>query len=211
MEASRRTVGELRELSQEYASYSRSRGGLGNVLGGVAGLIIFAALWLLGPGGVMAVITVGLTVAWLVGKEVIRQRIYRPFGEAREAWPEAQRRGHLVTVGLITAVLAVFLVMIVAHSLITSGPWSVAAPYALFCLVTPWIAWRYLRTANELMVGVYLLFSYAITSAGFTPDRLITVALLPGYAALLVIFGLREHRQFKALALRLRPGSAARP
>ncbi len=122
MESPRRTVGELRELSQEYASYSRSRGGLGNVLGGVAGLVIFAALWLLGRGGVMAGITVGLTVAWLVGKEVIRQRIYRPFGEAREAWPEAQRRGHLVTVGLITAVLAVFLVMIIAHSLTTSGP-----------------------------------------------------------------------------------------
>lgn len=210
MEASRRTVGELRELSQEYASYSQSRGGLGNVLGGVAGLLIFAALWLLGPGVVMAVITVGLTMAWLVGKEVIRQRLYRPFGEAREAWPEDQRRCHLGAVGLITAALAVFLVMIIAHSLTTGAPWSVTAPYALFCLVTPWIAWRYLRTTNELVVGFYLLFSCAITSAGFTPDRLITVALLPAYAALLVIFGLREHRQFQDLAHRLRSGSAAR-
>src|SRR5437588_7925306 len=92
---SARSIAELQQVTQEYASYSQSRGGLGNVLGGVVGLISFAALSLLG-GVVLAVLSVGLTVTWLVGKEIIRHRLYRIFGDAQEMWSASQRRGHAI-------------------------------------------------------------------------------------------------------------------
>ena len=199
-----RSIVEMQQLTQEYASFSQSRSGLGNVLGGVAGLIAFAAMWLLGRGAATAVVTVGATIAWLVGKEIIRRRLYRPFGDAREAWPATQRRQHVFGVSIIAAVLAVFAVMIVVHAVLTKASWTIFVPYLIFCFVTPWIAWRYLRTINEFMVGLFLLFASAITSAGFVPDRLIFTAILPLYSVTLIAVGLREHRQFQTLAARLR-------
>jgi hypothetical protein len=203
-ETATRSITELQLVTQEYASFSQSRGGLGNVLGGVAGLAAFAAMWLIGPGLVAAVLTAGMTLAWLAGKEIIRRRLYRPFGEARETWPATQRRRRAIAVSIIAAVLAAFAVLLALHVLLERTAWSLALPYLVFCFVTPWLAWRYLRTENELMVGFFLLFVSAITSAGFVPDRLLFSAILPLYSALLIVIGLREHRQFQALAARLR-------
>jgi hypothetical protein len=199
-----RSIAEMQQLTQEYASFSQSRSGLGNVLGGVAGLLAVAAMWLFGPGVAAAVLTVGGTVAWLVGKEIIRARLYRPFGDAREIWPASQRREHLVAVALVAVVLAAFAVLIGLHLLFATPAWSKGLPYLAFCLVTPLIAWRYLRTITELMVGVFLLFACAISAAGFMPDRVLFTAILPAYSILLIGVGLKEHRQFQALAVRLR-------
>ena len=206
---STRSIAEMQQLTQEYASFSQSRSGLGNVLGGVAGLISFAAMWLLARGVVMAVLTVGVTVAWLGGKEIIRRRLYRPFGDARENWPASERRKHAIGVSVIAAVLAAFAIMIMVHALLTKTPWSIVLPYLIFCLVTPWIAWRYLRTINEFMVGFYLLFASAITVAGFVPSLLVFAAVLPLYSIALIAVGWKEHRQFRALAARLRARSEA--
>ena len=203
-ETASRSLAEIQQLTREYASFSQRRSGLGNVLGGVAGVLIFLALWLLGPGAVTAAITLGLTVVWLVGKEVIRQRLYRPFGDAREFWPEPERRSHRIIVCVLAIFLAGFAVAIVVHTVTASASWAIAVPYLLFCLVTPWITWRYLRTANEGVVGLYLLFASAVTCAGFVPDPLLFAAILPLYSVLLIGLGLREHRQFQQVAVGLR-------
>jgi hypothetical protein len=163
-----------------------------------------AAMWLLKPGLIAAVLTVGVTVVWLVGKEIIRRRLYRPFGDASETWPPSQRRRHLIGVSFVATGLAVLAVLIVLHVLFYRGAWSTGLPYLVFCLVTPWIAWRYLRTDNELMVGLFLLFASAITSAGFVPDLALFTAILPLYSVILITVGTKEHRQFQALAARLR-------
>src|SRR5579864_4476036 len=105
----------MQQLTQEYASFSQSRSGLGNVLGGVAGLIVSIAIALRWHGPVVAALTVGVTVAWLVGKEIIRRRFYRPFGEAREIWPASQRREHVVGVSVFVVVLAAFAILLVVH------------------------------------------------------------------------------------------------
>lgn len=196
------TIEEAQRLTRDYASFSRSRSGLGNVLGGSAGLVSFAAFYVLGRGVFVAGLTVGLTLLWLVGKEVLRRRLYRPCGEAQESWLAAQKRSHMIYVGIITASLLGFAVAIVVQSII-AGPQGPGVSYLLFCLVTPPIAWRYLRTANELMVGFYLLFFCAVTSAGYVPDILIA-AVLPLYALILIGVGLREHVQFQRLVAQLR-------
>lgn len=205
-----RSIAELQHLTQEYASFSQSRSGLGNVLGGVTGLASFLAIWLLGRGLATTAITIGLTLAWLVGKEVLRRQIYRPFGDARETWPAPQRRAHALYAGLITLLLAIFAVAVVVHAWQVKTPLRVSASYFAFCLVTPWIMWRYLRTLNEFMVGFYLLFACAVTGAGFVPDLLVVGAILPLYSVLLITLGLKEHRQFQELSARLRRPEEAR-
>lgn len=199
-----RSIAEMQQLTHEYASFSQSRSGLGNVLGGAAGLIAFAAIWLLGHGLLAAALVIGATALWLVGKEIIRSRLYRPFGNACETWPPNQRRGHVATVALIAAVLAAFMGVILARTLSGVTPWSIGLPYLIFCVVTPWVAWRYLRTINEFMVGFYLLFASAIVGAGFSPSLLLFGAIVPLYSLMLIALGLKEHRQFQQLAGRLR-------
>jgi len=89
----RETIAALQRLTREYASFSRSRSGLGNVLGGVCSLLAFAADWALGTSSLAAAITVSLTLMWLVGKEIIRRRIYQgcpgrwPGPTCSSAWP----------------------------------------------------------------------------------------------------------------------------
>jgi hypothetical protein len=156
-------------------------------------------MWFLGAGPLTAAITVGLTALWLIGKEVLRQRLYRSFGEAREIWSAEQRRGHLRTVGFMTIALAIFAVILVVHALQQGLSWPVF-PYLAFCFIAPAIVWRWLRTTNELLVGFYLLFDCAITCAGFVPDRLFLLALIPLYAILMILAGIQEHRQFQALS-----------
>lgn len=202
-----RSIVEMQQLTQEYASFSQSRGGLGNVLGGLAGVIVFAAMWILGRGIVTAVLTMGLTVLWLSGKEIIRWRLYQAFGDAREVWPTIQRRTHMIVVAILTVILVGGGVVILVRALALTTPWRIAVPYLIFCLATPWIAWRYLRTVNELMVGFYLLFASAVTSAGFVPDRLVFAAILPLYSLTLIVLGVKEHRQFQELVARLRARS----
>ena len=204
IETSTRSLAEMQHVTREYASFSQSRGGLGNVLGGVAGLIGFAALWLLGRGVALAALAVGLTAAWLVGKELIRRRFYRPFGDAREIRSAAHRRSHVIAAALMPVGLVAFVALPVGQARSITPPWSLPLPYLIACLVSPWIVWRYLRTDNEIVVGFYLLAMSAMTSAGVVPDRLLFGVILPLYSVMLIGLGVKEHRQFQALAARLR-------
>lgn len=200
VESQVRTIAEMRRLTEEYASFSRSRGGLGNVLGGVAGLAVFGAIWLFGGNVLTAILSIVLTAVWLVGKELIRGRLYRRFGQAREVWTGAPRRGHQIIVSIFTLLLLGFAVWIVADGWLAKP--AVAFPYLIFCLLAPLIAWRYLYTTHDMVIGFGLLFLCAVTASGHTPFLLAQVAV-PVYAVAMIVLGLAEHRQFQALAVRL--------
>ncbi len=201
----RDTIVEVQGLTREYASYSRSRGGLANVLGGVVGLVVFGAIWLFGGNPATAALTAGLTIVWLIGKEVIRRRLYRGFGEAREVWTGSSRNTHRFTALILTVALLVCAALLVATGWATK---PVAWPYLVGCLVTPWILWRYLYTIHETMIGFGLLFMCAITASGHTP-ALLGLAFVPAYAAAMIPLGLAEHRQFRALQTRLHARAGA--
>jgi hypothetical protein len=98
------TLERVQQLTQDYASYSQSRNGLGKVLGGVVGLIVALANGLIGPGWLTASLTIGLTIAWLISKEVIRRHFYQRFGEARERWVNDARRMHIGQVAFVLLV-----------------------------------------------------------------------------------------------------------
>lgn len=198
-EASPRTMDEVQALTRGYASYSQRRSGLGNVLGGAVGLIAFSLMWLLGPRPVTTALSIGLTIAWLIGKELLRNRLYRRFGQAREVWSPADRRHHVIWVGLLALCLLGFAAFIVAKGDATRPG---ALSYFVFCLITPPIAWRFLRTIPELMVGFGLLFMDAVVASGHEPVFYIML-WVPLYSLTLISLGLTEHRQFGVLATQL--------
>lgn len=198
-ETYRSTLAEMQKLTRQYASYSQSRSGLGNVLGGTVGVVVFFGVWLLGAGAAAATLTVGLTAVWLAGKEIIRRRLYRRFGQAQEIWTNPARRTHKIYVGGLALLLAGFAIAIIAAGFLTKPQgW----PYLIFCLVTPLVAWWLLRTVNELVIGFGLLFMCAITASGHMP-MLLGLLIVPCYGVALIGLGLAEHRQFQALAAQL--------
>ncbi len=201
-----RAIADLQQVTREYASFSRSRAGLGNVLGGIVGLVVFGAILLFGGSALTATLAIGLTVGWLVGKETIRRRLYRRFGMAQETWSGSPRKTHRVAVLILTPLLLAFAAWIVATGWLSKP--AVAVPYLVFCLATPWIAWRLLYTYNEIIIGCGLLFMCAVTASGHTPD-LLGLAIVPCYAAAMIPLGLAEHRQFRALETRLRARGGA--
>src|SRR5262249_26775910 len=106
-------IEKRQELSQEYASYSQSRGGLSKGLGGIVGIAVILTGTILGGGAITAVVTIGGTLLWLVGKEWIRAHIYRPFGDAQEIWSPQKRREQwritLFVVGISVLIFAVYI------------------------------------------------------------------------------------------------------
>jgi hypothetical protein len=198
------TLERVQQLTQDYASYSQSRNGLGKVLGGVVGLIVALANGLIGPGWLTASLTIGLTVAWLISKEVIRRHFYQRFGEARERWVNDARRMHIGQVAFVLLVaVGATLGFIALGGLAHSQGWI----YVFFVLVMPWVAWRYLRSADEFTVGVFLLCASAVTGAGgaYGPIYSSWWTLMSTWAAMcslwLLSSGMREHRQFRKLEI----------
>ncbi|WP_338257233.1 hypothetical protein [Dictyobacter halimunensis] len=194
-----RRTEEVQRLTQEYASYSQSRNGLGNVLGGVVGLIIVLLNGLVGPGFWTAVLTIGLTFGWLVGKEIIRHRVYLSLGMARELWSPRERKYHTWSVLFVALIsIGVCVVFILLGGPTKPQGWL----YLFFVALMPWISWRYLRTSNEFVVGVFLLCACAVTSAGGSYGLLGWWWV--GLVALLMVYaGIVEHRRYGRLVAQL--------
>lgn len=204
-EAQSQSLVEVQKVTSEYASYSQSKNGLGNLLGGVVVLIVYLLNALLGHGWLTTLLTIVLTIGWLVGKEVIRQRLYRRFGMAQERWPEKMRRSHLLS-AIFTTICIAFVWGVFLLKLYLS-PWMWL--FALLSVVlTPWIGWRYLRGTNEFVVGTFLLIACIVVSAGgvFQPTSLEGwggTLLFPLTGLIMIIGGFNEHRAFQKLAARL--------
>ncbi len=196
-------LAEVERLAEEYASYSMSKGGLANVLGGIAGIVIYLLNGLLGRGIWTTVLTIALTISWLVGKELLRAFLYRPFGEAREKWSEGQRRSQMwMAVPLILA--AVILWVIFWYGYFTGIVPVIRLVLGLAVAASmPWVAWRYFHNLDEMMVGAFLLMSCALVSVGSLLgeglEAWTVAAWMPLYALILLLRGLDEHRRFRHL------------
>ena len=204
-----RNVERVQQLAEEYASYAASRSGLGNVLGGVAGLVIYLINGIVGRSLWTTIVTIGLTLLWLVGKEIIRHRVYQSFGEARERWSQRQRRNHflwailttLATIGIwVWLCLTFILVHIITLFQLILG--------LTFATSMPWIVWRYLHNEDELAVGIFLLLCCTIVSVGtaLVPqgwEGWVGSSWVAIYALILLLRGLEEHRRFRQLARQL--------
>ena len=205
-------IRQRQQLTEAYASFSRSRGGLGKVLGGVVGLVVIMTGTLLGGSLVTALLTIGATLIWLVGKEIIRDRIYQPLGSVQEVWPQDKRREHLMFTGFVGLIAAgVTLFVILNGQLGAPQTWV----YLAFVVAMPFLTWRFLRTPMEFIVGVFLLAACAVHGAGgaytLIPSAWTLHTLGPVAATwspfigsfVLIAVGLREHRDFQKLAAQM--------
>lgn len=202
MDSSRR----LQELVTRYASYSQTHSGLGNVLGGGVGLLVFVLVALLPPGGLTAGLVLGLSAAWLVGKPVLRRRLYQPLGAASEQWTPAARRQHIWLVICLSALLFLGLVYfaLVGHVFSHPREW----PYVPFIFAAPLLTWWFLRTASEAVMGFGVFFIDAIACTAHRPF-LLGRAIVPAYGITLIGVGWQEHRNFRDLMGQLRGRTVA--
>lgn len=192
-------IEEMQRLTRAYAKFGQRCNGLGNVLGGLAGLIAYLVGGFYGAGAVTALVTIGLTIAWLVGKQMIRARLYRSFGEARERWPKWRVAVQVVLVVYVSGFVAAVLLFC----------WKMGGfseprfwPYVIFTAAVPWVVWRYLRTWYEFFIGVFLLCACAVTSGGGAYS-LADSGYVVLFAGVMILIGMIEHFRYRKLAERL--------
>lgn len=208
-----RQAEQVQRLAEEYASYSVSKSGLGNVLGGIVGLAIYLINGLVGRSLWTTFLTIGLTIVWLGGKEILRARLYRTFGAVQEI-PTADAKKLLPWImGInVFATLGIWVLAWIAflNPSLNIGP--IRLIVALICATSmPWLSWRYIHTLDEFMVGFFLFICCAITSLGsaMIPSGVegwLGTLWVPLYALLLFARGLVEHRAFHHLVRQLQVG-----
>jgi hypothetical protein len=191
-----------------------SKSGLANVLGGIAGIVIYLLNGLLGRGIWTTVLTIALTLSWLAGKELLRTFLYRPFGKAQEKWSEGQRRGQVVLARFFILIAVMLWFMFWDGYFLGKIPLIRLVLGLAVATSTPWIAWRYLHNIDEIMVGAFLLICCALVSVGSVLgqglDAWMGAAWMPLYSLVLLWRGVDEHRRFRRLARQLRAQEEAR-
>lgn len=199
---------KVQRLAEEYASYSVSKGGLANVLGGIAGIVIYLLIGLLGRSIWTTVLTIVLTLIWLGGKELLRIVLYRPFGRAQEKGSEQQRRGQIWVARLFILCAVILWCMFWDGYFLQKISFVQLVIGLVVAASMPWIAWRYLRNTDEVMVGTFLFINCALVCVGSLlgegPWSWLAAAWMPIYALLLLWRGIDEHRRFHHLASQLR-------
>lgn len=196
----------IQALTREYAKFSRSAGGLGNVLGGLLG----AGIWLIGayadpPLAARASLWLALP-AWLWAKTWLRHHYYQRHGAAWEQMGttavniERLSQGALAGVACVMLGICIFLA-VASPAKMTGVPLLnklalVAAPLAALILH------RRINTPFEAAVAVNLLVQAVMLTTG-TPtvwsNRISTLL----WAVLLIVIGLWEQVRFSGVERQL--------
>jgi hypothetical protein len=198
---------QVQHFTQQYASYSARKSGLGNVLGGLVGITIYLLNGLPGHSFWSTLLTIGLTLAWLGGKEILRRYVYQRFGRVRENLSSSTRTLHSWILGIsIPTTLGLWLLAWIVFLNPALHLGLVRLLLALLCASSiPWLSLRFLRTLDEFMVGFFLLLCCAISSLGSTlmPPGIegwLGTFWVPLYSLILITRGLTEHQAFRSLA-----------
>jgi hypothetical protein len=189
----------LATLAGRYASYSRSAGGLSTVIGGGLLLLVFAMnAWMeLQPG--LRIWLATAPVLWLVAKEVLRRAYYQRAGTALQSPSATQRRWRFWAV-VYLAVMAALINAGFLYAAITGGslaPGQIVG-YVVMVALLPLVAWRWVWSVSDFLVGVLLFCQAAVVLGGgqYPPVWMVYV----GAVSLLVIgIGLHEHRDYLQL------------
>ncbi len=187
---------KLSTLTRAYSRYSRSAGGLGTLLGGGLCLLSYLGGALLPLTPALRITLALLPAVWIAAKEWLRHVLYQPAGRLREAPDRTQHRWH---VGL-TAFLAIASAAILCTALFYGrAPLRPGvAIYMAYVLALPFVAWYFLWSIPELVVGIFLLCQAALAAAGLTYP-LGSQLQAPAMAIVALLLGWREHRAFRAL------------
>lgn len=211
IDLSARHLCELQTLTQRYARYSNSAGGLASVLGGIFCLAsyLLGGLWPHTPW--LDYPLVALPLVWVLIKQILVRHYYQRFGHVEEQVDRARRSTYWFSLGVVLLVAIVLTVSVALDHAWTAG----AIGYLILVWLLVLAAWRWLRSPLDFFVGVFLFCQAALLCAGSaypilgtTPARgalpMALLALLFPLAALALIgFGVRDHRRFLDLSQRL--------
>jgi hypothetical protein len=187
----------LRALTERYARYSRSAGGLALVVGGVLTIATFAigaGLELTPP---LRWTLAMAPIAWLATKELLRAFYYQRAGAvAQQVSPTLRRQRRWMA-----AYLLVIAALVVGAVLVTAGRAALAWPmagYLVLVAALPFAAMRWFWSSNDFIVGVLLFCQAAVVTAGinYGPWWLVYAT---GCGLWAIVTGLREHRDFLAI------------
>jgi len=190
---------QLAARAQRYARYSRSAGGLSSVIGGILLFASFLANAYLELAAVNRVVLALAPLLWLLAKELLRVGYYQRDGRVLQAPTEKEKRSHRWTVIYLGVISALVLGML-AYSAFQAGrvPDAGMLGYAVIVATLPLIAWRWFWSVSDFLVGVLLMCQSAVVIGGgnYPPIWLLYVGAC---AAIAVLYGLREHRDYLAL------------
>jgi hypothetical protein len=205
-------LSRLKDVTREYARFSRDAVGLGHVLGG---LLVFLSVYLvehvrLGiPGRLL--LGVG-PFCWVFAKEWLQQHYYQFEGtvsQRRKRWEDVVL---LVFTGLLmlaNTIVAGMLLRGLAHA--ASWRQVVSSVVCIAMLMAlPVVVWRHLRAPYEFVVGVFLFTLSTILLSGVPlPARDNAFYQIGEGSAVLVAFvmlctGLVDHEKFVRLRRKMR-------
>lgn len=199
-------LSELQALTRDYSRYSQSAGGLSAVFGGAACLMSYLLGATLAITPLLTIVLFALPILWLVLKQLAAQRYQRRHGRVQELsdLPQSRIRA-LLLVGVAVVIAIVSIGMVIENQPFGAVPWSMAkALHLTILIVMPIIAWRYLHTPLDLVVGVFLFCQASLAIVGFAYPLWSTgIVFVPSAIAMMVI-GVREHQKFRVIDQRLR-------
>ena len=199
MHANLEDLDQLAARAQRYARYSRSAGGLSSVIGGILLLASFLANAYLELDAVNRILLALAPLLWLLAKELLRVGYYQRDGEVLQAPTDREKRTHRWTV-IYLAVVAAIVLGVLAYTALQMGrlPGAGMLGYAVIVAALPLVAWRWFWSVSDFLVGVLLMCQSAVVIGGgnYPPIWLLYVGAC---AAIVVFYGLREHRDYLAL------------
>ena len=187
----------LQRVTESYAKFSRSAAGLGNVVGAVAGLIIFFIAGLADLNTASRLL-VGLTpIFWIIFKELLKRHYYQRYGRVRERTTRAERAWHLGLTGFIVLISLVVLTIVVTRW--SGAPSPSTFGYLAWVVAMPVLTWFYLRSTAEFYVGILLICQAAVILGGGNYALTWWNAYLPILLLIGLVMGLQQHRDYKHL------------
>lgn len=200
------SVGRLGELTRRYSRYSASAGGLSSVVGGALVLATYLIGALTAPVSLGARLALASApIVWIVTKELLRRFYYQRLGKVDEARTTADRRWHLGFT-LFSAVISAAVVAGVMAAA-RNDPATLADPgvlgYLLFVVAMPLLVWLYMKTPLDFIAGIFLITQAAVILAGGHYE-LGSQLQAPIAAVVLILYGLRQHLDFRSLERELR-------
>jgi hypothetical protein len=193
---------EIEELQRGIRRFVRNAGGVTNIAAGGLILAAYFLATLIDVLGAWTRIALAATpFAWVAVKELLRRRFARrhPVGEERRG--ELQRQWHRLFIAMSALVGVMVIVVAVVSRSDASFPAGRALPltgYVLFGVMTPIAVWRYVRTTEEILVGLFLIAQAALFLVS-TNVELGAGVQMPIAAAVAVLLGVKQQLEYRQL------------
>ena len=184
-------------LAPAIARAARNEAGLGILLAGALALAGYLAAGSLplAPWG-RGLLTL-IPFAWIAGKQALGSHVRAMLPGFEPRPTRLEQTIHRITTIVVTVSCLGVLVFAVERLWGRSPPWQVYASLA-FTVAMPVLVWRCLKTTEELILGLFLMFQAVLLLAG-RPTQLGNLIQIPIVAAVAMLFGARQHHECLAL------------